>query len=293
MVEEFISNSNPFLLEDYADGNIKVIDLQNKSNKCLLVCSGNGLYFPNTFEEYTKKIRIDDRYEWENITKNKVIQSNFSKIIFIRDIYKQWYVTGINSKINNIEKLAEHLKNETHGYETTITGVSAGGYIAVLIGILIKANTIITICGQYNLWGGDGRENFVDTNPLLKKYKSEPEYSKYYDITKLMGKNQIIYFVPIHCEGDIPQYELVKNNQNIKIFKFDSKKHGLGDICIINYPYLLTYDKRKFDKLYMKYKNKIINPHLFYIEKKIIFLRLFYIFIRRIIKVKKMIINRS
>jgi hypothetical protein len=286
MTEEFINSL--FLQEDYTNENIKVIDLQNKSNKCLLVCSGNGLYFPNTFEEYAQKIRVKDRYEWENITKNKIIRSHFSKIIFIRDIYKQWYVTGINSKINNIEKLAEHLKNETHGYQTSITGVSAGGYIAVLIGILIEADTIITVCGQYNLW------DFVDTNPLLKKYKNQPEYSKYYNIINLIKeKTNIIYFAPIYCENDTPQYELVKNHPNMKIFAFDGKTHGLGEICIINYPYLLTYDKRKIDRLYMKYKDKIINPYLFYIEKKIIFLRIFYFFIRRIIKLKKIIARNT
>jgi hypothetical protein len=266
---------NPYLSKDYIDGNIKIIDLQNKSNTCLLFCSGNGLYFPNTFEEYTQRIRIEDRYEWENIAKNKLIQKNISKIIFIRDIFKQWYVAGINSKINNIGKMAEYLKHETQGYEITVAGNSAGGYIAVLIGALIKADIILSVCGQYNLW------NFVDKNPLLKKYENELPHSKYYDLRNLIEEDtNIIYFVPIYCETDIPQYKLVENYQNIKIFRFNSKSHSLGEICGMNYPRLLTYTKRKIDTLYLKYKDKIVNPHVFFVEKNIMLRCLFRVFIK-------------
>jgi hypothetical protein len=279
---------NPYLLNDYIDGNIKIINLKNKSNKCLLFCSGNGLYFPNTVEEYTKKIRIENRYEWENIAKNKIIQNNVSKIIFIRDIFKQWYVTGINSKINNIEKLAEYLKNEANGFEITIAGNSAGGYIAVLLGILINANIIITVCGQYNLW------DFVDKNPLLRKYKDEIHYSKYYDLKNLIGEEtNIIYFVPINCQTDIPQYESVRNYKNIKIFKFNSKRHGLGEMSGGNFPYLFTYNKAKIDALYLKCKNRIINPYLFFVEKKLFFLQPFHILKKLIHKIKLIIICKS
>jgi hypothetical protein len=274
-------------LEDYAIGNLKILNLHNKSNKCLLFCSGNGLYFPNTIEEYVKKIRIENRYEWENIARNKIIQKNVAKIIFIRDIFKQWYVTGINKDINNIDKLAEYLKNETNEYEVTIVGNSAGGYIAVLIGILIKANIILTVCGQYNLY------DFVDKEPLLNKYKNNLQCSKYYDLRKLIKKaTEIIYFVPINCEIDMPQYGAVEKYKNIKTLKFNSKSHGLGEICGENFPYLLTYNKREIEVLYFKYKDKIMNPWLFFVEKKIIFFQIIRI-LKKIIGKFKIIIFRK
>jgi hypothetical protein len=277
---------NPYISEDYADGNIKIIDLQNKSNKCLVFCSGNGLYFPNIVEEYTHKIRMRNRYEWENIAKNKIIQNNVSKIIFIRDIFKQWYVTGINDKINSIEKLAKYLEDETNGYEITIIGNSAGGYIAVLLGALIRADIIITVCGQYNLW------DLVDKNPLLKQHKDEMQYSKYYDIRNFIkAETNILYFVPIKSKEDIPQYESVKDNKNIKTFRFNSKKHGLAEICGINYPYLLTYNKKKIEALYLKNKTKIINPYLFFVEKKIMFFQPFYTLKKVTYKLKEFIIK--
>ena len=40
-----------------------------------------------------------------------------SKHIFVRDVFKTWYITGINSKINNVPLLAELLRKETEGYE--------------------------------------------------------------------------------------------------------------------------------------------------------------------------------
>jgi hypothetical protein len=276
-----LSFDNPYLSNDYIDGNIKIINLQNKSNRCLLFCSGNGLYYPNTLEEYINKIRIENKYEWDNTAKNKIIQKTVSKIIFIRDIFKQWYVTGINSKINNIEKLSEYLRQETRGYEVTIIGNSAGGYIGVLIGLLIKAKIIITVSGQFNLW------DFVDKNPLLKKYKNELQHSKYYNIMKLMEEEtNILYFVPINCETDIPQYELVKKYQQVKIVKFNSNRHGLGEIHSMNYPILLRYDKIRIDMLYQKYKDKEINPYLFFIERRVFFLQFIHIFRKIISRIK-------
>jgi hypothetical protein len=254
-----LTSGNSLLSEDYKDGNIRIVNLKNNTNKCLLFCSGNGLYVTNTDEEYINKIRIHDRYEWENIAGNKIIQRGVSKIIFIRDIYKQWYVTGINSKINCIDKLIEYLTGETKNYKTIVAGNSAGGYAAVLIGILLDAHRIISISGQYNLWP------FVDNAPLLKKFKEESSRSKYYDLRELLKNSRvpILYFFPRRNESDVEQYEFIKDIKNILVFRIDSEEHGAG-IDGTQYPYIFLSEDEKIQKLYNRYKDKLIKKTHFY-----------------------------
>ena len=62
---------------------------------------------------------------------------------FVRDVYKQWYLKGVNAEIDSIEKLYEFLKAETEGYQIVTVGSSAGGYAAVLFGYLLNATKVL------------------------------------------------------------------------------------------------------------------------------------------------------
>ncbi|MDR0563273.1 MAG: hypothetical protein LBG73_11385 [Spirochaetaceae bacterium] len=252
---------NTLLSEDYQKGNIKIIDTHAKSDKCLIFCSGNGLYFPNTKEEYTEKIRKNDRYEWEHIAHSKNIEKNFSKLIFIRDIYKQWYVSGINKELHCIDALVEYIKTETKKYKIITVGSSAGGYTAVLLGILLNAYRIVTVSGQYYLW------SFVDRNPLLRKYKDDIHKSKYYDLRNILknSDSQIVYIFPVRCENDLEQYNYVKNYSNIQFYRINSQNHGTG-INSAQYPYIFLSDMNKMEKIYERYKDRIINGNMFYCD---------------------------
>jgi hypothetical protein len=273
---------------DYKEGNIKIINFNNRSDKCLLFCSGNGLYYPNTDEEYIKKIRKQNRYEWEHIASNKKIQNAVKKIIFIRDIYKQWYVTGINKDLNCIDKLVEYIKNETKSLKIITVGNSAGGYTAVLLGVLLNAVRIITISGQYCLWP------FVDTNPLLKQYKNDVNRSKYYDLRNLLtdNKSQIIYIFPIRCENDIEQYNYIKDFANIHFYKINSQNHGTG-INSTQYPYIFLYNADMMEKVYKRYENRIINKNMFYCSIHSLIMGNLYLPIRILRKIKNKILKNE
>ena len=93
---------------------------------CYIFCSSNHIWFPNE-KVYFEKMVADDRYEWAHIPCNKA-----DKTIYIRNIYKSWYVTGINDRISNMNQLILFLKHETDGYETVTIGSSSGGYLAAL-----------------------------------------------------------------------------------------------------------------------------------------------------------------
>lgn len=62
-----------------------------------------------------------NRYEWTNYH-----LSCAEKEIFIRDIYKSWYVTGINVNLDTIDKMVQFLKKETEGLKTILIGSSLG-----------------------------------------------------------------------------------------------------------------------------------------------------------------------
>lgn len=73
------------------------------------------------------------------------------KHIFIRDVFKQWYLAGINSNINTPEKLIEFLRKETEGYHTVMLGSSAGAYAAILYGSLLQTKKVLAFNPQYEL----------------------------------------------------------------------------------------------------------------------------------------------
>lgn len=96
--------------------------------------SSNGIQFPNNEEKFLIFIKDRNRFEW---MKNKI--SKAKKHIFLRDIFRQWYLEGINKDLNSIEKVKDFLEFETRGTMIINVGVSSGGFVAVLFGTLLNA----------------------------------------------------------------------------------------------------------------------------------------------------------
>jgi hypothetical protein len=176
-----IWDNNQLLHQDYQKDNYKIIQYDNGSNICILFCSSNAIYFPNIKDVYIRNIRVKDRYEWEKTANSKVIRKNVRKIIFIRDIYKQWYVTGINERMHTIDLVVEFLQKETKDYRLITVGSSAGGYAAVLLGVLFNAEKIVTISGQFTVYP------FLEKEPFLRKYQNDDTRKKYYNLEKLVS----------------------------------------------------------------------------------------------------------
>jgi hypothetical protein len=200
--------------------NYKIIETTIKNGKCIVFFSGNGLYFPNTYAELQKTIS-SDRYEWE-----KLYSKHYEKIIFIRDVYKQWYVEGISDVINSIDKLNLFLDKEIEGFSSTFIGSSAGGYAAVLLGDLCNADLIISLSGQFDLIDEKKRQK---ANQILYKSKDE----RYLKLDDLKSKN-IVYFYPRYSTYDEPQFKFIRKNKNITIIQMKSSFHGVPF-----YPYAL------------------------------------------------------
>jgi hypothetical protein len=93
---------------------------------------------------------------------------NAGKLIFVRDIFKSWYVCGISDRYSSIDDMIDFLKEETKGYKVITVGNSAGGYMAVLAGVLLGAERVFNFSGQYSL---RIIENCIETNELLKNIR--------------------------------------------------------------------------------------------------------------------------
>ena len=111
MRNSFPYNGSELVLNEYEKDNYKIIRTEASTRRAIIFFTGGGLYFPNTEANFIENVIVQDRYEWANIASDSFIQQYYELIILVLDIYKQWYVDGINSRCSNIDKTAELLRN--------------------------------------------------------------------------------------------------------------------------------------------------------------------------------------
>ena len=236
-----------------------LIDYNPKGNKkyCAIYFCSNDIYYPNTEEILKKRIVEKDFYEWYNSRITKAY-----KHLFIRDIFKQWYLGGINSQINTPEKLLDFLRKETFGYHLITIGSSAGAYAAILYGSILQAEKVIAFnphCELNSLL----KRSSEQINPLLFRLK-DSDRNKYFDITSFINKNiDIFYFYSNKSQWDIEQ-NLFLRNKNIKgilQIPFSSRHHGIPFLKVA-LPIVLNLETKELKK----YTKHIQNPLLFTIK---------------------------
>lgn len=250
-----LNDSNELLKYAYENDNYVEKLINPNSDLCYIFFSGNGLYYPDEEEVFENVVLKADRYEWTEISKSDYVQNIAGKCIFIRDIYKSWYVTGINNRIDTINKLVDVLKSKVSGYRVRTVGNSAGGYMAALVGALINAEIIFDFSGQFSLYA----EEVVDSYYFLNKYKNDICRSSYYNILPYIKDYvPIMYFFPNYSKYDMKQSELVKTLDNVYSFAFDEYKHG-STMKGSDIPIVLSLSRNRLENLYYMYKNKVIN----------------------------------
>ena len=254
MLEELISYQyNNF-------DNYKVVDI-SAAKRCIIFCSSNELW-DYSEESFRREIIERDKYEWENVSKHKRLRSVYGKMIFIRDIKMHFYVEGINSRINSVDEIISLLKNITLGYDITLAGDSAGGYLAILLGCALNAKRVFSFGGQFDLktWsGGNNKLSFSDFTDIYK-HKDEKKYNKWFDLYNILSISDVkfFHFYAGKCESDIKQIEPVSALNNIFSFAINSEKHGkyLRGYC---YPYIFIASDKKLIRYSRNNANKMIN----------------------------------
>ena len=227
---------------------IKISGHQN--NICYVFFSSNNIWYPNTEEAFRKSFIENDYYEWE-----KNFRLPAKKCIYVRDIYKSWYVTGINRKLNSIDAVIEFLKEQTIGMRVSTVGSSAGGYMAALTAALLKAEYCICFSAQFDL-KVDGA---LGVNPFLKKYNDDKKKSQYYNIVEKIkkSKSDIFYLMPAFSASDKEQMEKVSTIKNVHILKIASHRHGVP-LLTGNLEHLLQMNRDELSSFFDSEKGKIV-----------------------------------
>lgn len=189
---------------------------------CAIYFCSNDIYFPNNETIFRKRIIEKDFYEWYGSRIDKAY-----KHIFVRDIFKQWYLTGINAKIDSPEKLLEFLRKETEGMRVITVGSSAGGYAAILYGVQLNTERIMAFNAQFEL-----ESSLMQTNeriyPLVFRLQ-ETDRRRYYDLKKVVDlDNPIIYYFHSSLSPwDMREKKHISDCKKMNIVRFRTAHHGI------------------------------------------------------------------
>lgn len=237
--------------------NYEIQKTNGDPNRIIIFFTGHGLYYPNTYEQFNKEVVVKDKYEWKRIAQNPRISGLAGEMVFVRDIYKIWCIRGVNSSINSQDKLVDVLKKIANGRRVTTVGSSAGGYMAILFGVLLNADSIYAFSPQVNLHEYHKDHKIEDYDI----YVNTSKIAKYMDLVPLIRgyKGHIFYWYPARCVEDIRQYDAAVPCENISFFAMDQSEHGatLWGESIIR---TLELPTGKLNELCDKYANKIVKP---------------------------------
>ena len=112
------ARDNQEIFEAYSNlQNYKVLNFDRQGEYCYIFFTSHGLFFPTTISEFKKEVVEKDKFEWMNIGSEQKLQEKAAKQIFVRDIYKNFCIEGINAEFNSHYKVAEKLKMLTQGYK--------------------------------------------------------------------------------------------------------------------------------------------------------------------------------
>lgn len=241
-----------------------------ENDLCVIYFSSNEIYYPNTLESFEYSIVKKDKYEWK---RNKFPKAK--KHIFLRDLHKQWYLSGINESLNDPKKVLDFLRSETIGYRVIAIGSSAGGYAALLFGSMLECERIYAFNAQLNL-----RVTMKNSNPLIDpilfEKEKEKDFENFYDLSNfLTNRIDNYYFQSCYSKMDLEQLDGVSKEaqNNLKIIRFKTSNHGFPFLRI-NLPKILAFTSKEVDR----YINKNYHPIVFSIHLIGFFSTIFFVF---------------
>ncbi|MEN9306941.1 MAG: hypothetical protein RL173_873 [Fibrobacterota bacterium] len=205
-------NNNNYLIE---------LDEAQPDGYCAIYFSSHDIYFPNTEEAFRQRVIKKNFFEWYRTRFPGV-----RKHIYLRDIKKQWYLSGVNSSINSPSAILDFLKAETRGLKILVIGSSAGGYAATLFGNLLGAERIINFNGQSDL-NVFLRDSTESENPLLFQLQKS-ELSAYYRLSSILPtiSPETFYFYSDKSAQDLLHFHSLKSTSATTI-AFNTSHHGI------------------------------------------------------------------
>lgn len=192
--------------------------------------SGNGLFFPNTDECFEKTVMKQNRFEWTNVARS--VEKRAERIIFVRDVYKKWYIRGVSERYPDVESLCKRLKERSVGDIYTV-GNSAGAYMAILAGYLTGAKYVFAFNPQTDLTLVDPLDH-----PSIVAYATSG--APYCKLQELDVSSRVFVFYAARNGADVMHCDLIKGNENYKLYPFDETIHG-KTMLAVNYPFVLNH----------------------------------------------------
>lgn len=215
----------PQIVQDYWKNEpnylIEYDECCDSKDYCAIYFCSNDIWFPHTEEIFRKRIVEKDFFEWYHCRINKAY-----KHIFVRDVFKQWYLTGINGQICSPQKLLEFLKQETNGFKVITIGSSAGGYASALFGPKLKAEKSICFNAQFCL-ERLVKESSLTISPLLYSIYKKNNGGAVNILNDIDSDTPIYYIYSDKSKWDVEQHKYTKGVKNIKCIEFNSSKHGI------------------------------------------------------------------
>ena len=245
------SADNYLVKKAYDQENYRIVDVCDHNQTCLIFFSSHNIYYPNNESELVRTIFLRDRYEWMNTACSSYVLENVGRIIFLRDVYKQFYVTGISSKYPSIGETINFLKEKVEGYQVITFGSSAGGYMAMVAGILLKAKYIINNSGNFNI-----NNSLHLESEIIQKAIYNENNRPYLDLRNLLVGNviPIYYFMAGKNDNECQQYSNVKHIDCIKHIPFSEHNHATT-VFPGNWVYLIL-NEELLNKLYKQSQSK-------------------------------------
>ncbi len=254
---ESISEAQEYVHDNFE--NIFIEDVNPNGDLCYIFFSSNGLCVEESVDKYIDTLISRNRYEWMSIAGAIKNRDNIGRFIYVRDAYQKWYIHGISRNNDNIEKTVKELQDcvSDRNWKIVTVGISSGGYMAMIAGIVLHAYKIYNISGQFDL---------ASRMPQDYSYFDyiNPGYGNIIHILKEYN-GDIYYFCPVGCDHDREQKKTVENIECVKTFMFPDKIHA-ATVYPFNFPDLLLLSKNRMDKLYNSYKDRVINKNFFLVR---------------------------
>lgn len=210
--------------------NYVVFENDNASdNYAIIYFSSNGIYYPNTYEEFNEQINKKNKFEFYS---QDYRLSKAKKTIYVRDVHKQWYLKGINKDINNIDKLVQLIRELSLGLKIICVGSSAGGYIATIVGARLNAEMVYSFSGQFTL------EKILSDRKDMIVNEMYKDWLNYYNLKNIVEESttKVLYFYCFASVIDKYDIEIANKCKNVYSFKFDCELHGVPfDILLSSY----------------------------------------------------------
>lgn len=156
--------------------------------------------------------------------------------IFIKDVNQAWYHKGVNSEIDDVNKLRNFLKSfiSINSYSRIVfVGNSMGGYAAILFGSMLNIDHVLAFSPQTFI-DKLNRFRFQDkrwSNELSYVYSRNSHQKKYYNLSSLLKKNKLSTIFDIHYSElnklDSIHAQRLKNIDNINLYSYNMGDHNL------------------------------------------------------------------